>query len=112
MSTIDVNSVLAQIRTLSAQVQAQGNAARPMPKIDAATPSAGFVTLVGKAIDQVNGAQQQAASLQNRFELGDPSVDLSSVMLATSKAQVQFRAMVEVRNRLVSAYQDIMNMPI
>ena len=108
MSTIDVNSVLAQIRTLSAQ--AQGAAARPQ----AAAPANqnGFGTLVGKSIDQVNGMQQQAARLQDKFEMGDPSVDLSSVMLATSKAQVSFRAMVEVRNRLVNAYQEIMNMQV
>jgi flagellar hook-basal body complex protein FliE len=107
MSTIDVNSVLAQIRTLSAQ--AQGTTARPQP---AQAGQNGFGTLVGKSIDQVNNTQQQAARLQNQFEMGDPSVDLSSVMLATSKAQVSFRAMVEVRNRLVNAYQEIMNMPL
>jgi flagellar hook-basal body complex protein FliE len=115
MSTIDVNSVLAQIRSLSTQVQAPANAAKSASAAGAAAPAnaaQGFGSLVGKAIDQVNSTQQTAATLQNKFELGDPSVELSSVMLATSKAQVEFRAMVEVRNRLVSAYQDIMNMPI
>ena len=111
MSTIDVNSVLAQIRSLS--TQAQGAGAKVAPQATpVAAPAGGFGSMVGKAIDQVNGAQQQAATLQNKFELGDPSVELSSVMLATSKAQLEFRAMVEVRNRLVSAYQDIMNMPL
>lgn len=114
MSTIDVNSVLAQIRSLSTQVQAPANAARGAATNAAAPANAseGFGSLVGKAIDQVSSTQQTAATLQNKFELGDPSVELSSVMLATSKAQLEFRAMVEVRNRLVSAYQDIMNMPI
>jgi flagellar hook-basal body complex protein FliE len=107
MSTIDVNSVLAQIRTLS--TQAQGTAPRVQP---APASQNGFGNLVSKSIDQVNNTQQQAAHLQNQFEMGDPSVDLSSVMLATSKAQVSFRAMVEVRNRLVNAYQEIMNMPL
>ena len=109
MSTIDVNSVLAQIRTLSAQAQGTPATAKAAPAPDA---SSGFGNLVGGAIKEVNATQQQAGALQNKFELGDPSVDLSSVMLATSKAQVEFRAMVEVRNRLVTAYQDIMNMPI
>ena len=53
-----------------------------------------------------------AAQKQRAFELGDSNTDLSSVMLATTKAQVSFRAMVEVRNRVISAYQDIMNMPL
>ncbi len=112
MSTIDVNSVLAQIRTLSTQMQPPANVAKGPAAAAPAQASQGFGSLVGKAIDEVNSTQQNAATLQNKFELGDPSVELSSVMLATSKAQLEFRAMVEVRNRLVSAYQDIMNMPI
>jgi flagellar hook-basal body complex protein FliE len=107
MNTIDVNSVLAQIRALSAQ--AQGT---PQKTQVQQSSSGGFGTLVSNSIDQVNGLQQQASTLQNKFEVGDPNTDLSSVMLATSKAQVSFRAMVEVRNRLVSAYQEIMNMQI
>jgi flagellar hook-basal body complex protein FliE len=112
MSTIDVNSVLAQIRSLSAQAQAQGATVHAKPDTAPVAANGGFGTMVTKAIDGVNDAQQAASAMQNKFELGDPSVDLSSVMLATSKAQLQFRAMVEVRNRLVTAYQDIMNMPL
>jgi flagellar hook-basal body complex protein FliE len=112
MSTIDVNNVLAQIRALSTQAQGSPATSKAAVPAESSNSTQGFGSLVGKAIDGVNAAQQQAGALQNKFELGDPSVDLSSVMLATSKAQVEFRAMVEVRNRLVSAYQDIMNMPI
>ncbi len=107
MNTIDVNSVLAQIRVLSTQAQGASQKA-PVQQ----SSGSGFGTLVSGSIDQVNGLQQQASKLQDKFEMGDPNTDLSSVMLATSKAQVSFRAMVEVRNRLVNAYQEIMNMPI
>jgi flagellar hook-basal body complex protein FliE len=102
-----VNSVLAQIRALSAQASAQ-------PQKAAAAPAAseGFGTLMKDAIGKVNQAQGEAAQKQRAFELGDANTDLSSVMLATTKAQVSFRAMVEVRNRVISAYQDIMNMPL
>ena len=52
-------------------------------------------------------------SLEDRFfELGDPRADLARVMVAMQQSQVAFRATVEVRNRLVQAYQDVMNMPI
>ncbi|HSW14371.1 MAG TPA: flagellar hook-basal body complex protein FliE, partial [Solimonas sp.] len=61
---------------------------------------------------RVNEAQQDSARLQNAFAIGDKNTDLASVMVAGARAQVQFKGMVEVRNRLVSAYQDIMNMPI
>lgn len=104
---MDVNRVLAQIRTLQAQAGFKPAAARA----DAA-PQAGFDTMLKGAIERVNQTQQTAAQLQTAFARGDRDVDLSNVMLAGARAQVEFRAMVEVRNRLVSAYQDIMNMPI
>jgi flagellar hook-basal body complex protein FliE len=114
-NTIDVSQVLAQIRALSAQAGARPAAvpnAVPATGAAAAPPTASFATLASKAIDEVNTQQQAAGKLQNSFELGDPSVDLASVMLASTKAQVSFRGMVEVRNRLVSAYQEVMNLPL
>lgn len=108
MNDIDVNRVLSQIRALSAQA---ANAPSSPASAKAADPT-GFSQLVGGAIGKVNDTQNDAARMQKAFELGDPSADLASVMLAQAKAQVSFRAMTEVRNRLVSAYQDIMNMPI
>jgi len=114
MSSIDINNVLAQIRSLQPQTQIK-------PVVPEADPNAiggvakdapGFGDLLRSGIDAVADRQQEAKGLQERFELGDPNVDLATVMLASSKAGVSFRGMVEVRNRLVSAYQDIMNMPI
>ncbi|WP_293001782.1 flagellar hook-basal body complex protein FliE [Nevskia sp.] len=111
MNAIDVNSVLSQIRAMQAQA---GN--RPAPVAPAETSAAastgGFGSLLKSSIDSVAKSQNTAADLQKKFELGDPSTDLASVMLATSKSQVSFKAMVEVRNRMVAAYQDIMNMPL
>jgi flagellar hook-basal body complex protein FliE len=113
MNSIDVNRVLSQIRTLQAQA---GN--RPASAAVAGAPAAegaaenGFGGLLKNAVDSVAKAQNTAGDLQKKFELGDPNTDLASVMLATSKSQVSFKAMVEVRNRMVSAYQDIMNMPL
>jgi flagellar hook-basal body complex protein FliE len=102
-----INSVLAQIRALSAQAGTQ------QAKQTAAPNAAdGFGNLLKDAIGKVNNAQSDAQIKQRAFELGDANTDLSSVMLATTKAQVSFRAMAEVRNRVVAAYQDIMNMPL
>lgn len=111
MNEIGVNQVLAQIRSLQAQA---ANAPKP-PLANAAvsaSPQNGFATMLKTAIGEVSGAQNDAARLQQDFALGDRNTDLSSVMLASAKAQVQFKAMTEVRNRLVAAYQDIMNMPL
>lgn len=116
MNAIDVNHVLSQIRTLQAQTRNATQAVTPplaagVQKAEA-QPSGGFGALMKGAVDGVAANQNAAADAQKRFELGDPNTDLATVMLATSKSQVSFKAMVEVRNRMVSAYQDIMNMPL
>ncbi|MFT5418059.1 MAG: flagellar hook-basal body complex protein FliE, partial [Gammaproteobacteria bacterium] len=69
-------------------------------------------SLMGKALDQVNETQQTAGRLAQAFERGDKEVDVAQVMVALQKADVSFQAINQVRNRLVTAYQDIMNMPI
>jgi len=107
MSEMDVSRVLAQIRTLQSQASF-----KPATAPAAAAPTAGFDSLLKGAIDQVNQTQQTSARLQESFARGDRNTDLSTVMLAGAKAQVEFRGMVEVRNRLVAAYQDIMNLPL
>ncbi|WP_114418760.1 flagellar hook-basal body complex protein FliE [Marinospirillum perlucidum] len=71
-----------------------------------------FTTLLKQAIDNVNGHQQTANDLRTRYEMGDPNVDITNVMIAAQKSSVSFEAMTQVRNRLVSAYQEIMRMPI
>ncbi len=110
MNEMDVSRVLAQIRTL--QAQAGAAPARAAAVAPAAQDGGGFATLLKTAIGEVNQSQNSAAQLQQSFALGDRDTELSSVMLASAKAQVQFKAMTEVRNRLVAAYQDIMNMPL
>jgi len=121
MSQMEIDSVLAQIRSLSAQVRPSGAAAAGGigPAGGAASADAParsgpseFATLLSKGIDQVNQTEQRAGQLSDAFQRGQPGVELSQVMLEMQKASVSFRALTEVRNRLVSAYQDIMNMQV
>ena len=117
----DVSSVLAQIRASRPQMQypsmplaqgvpgAQGADARDGMPVKEVTP---FSSLLKQAIDNVNGHQQTANHLRDRYELGDPDVDIVNVMIAAQKASVSFEAMSQVRNRLVTAYQEVMRMPI
>jgi flagellar hook-basal body complex protein FliE len=71
-----------------------------------------FLTALKASLDQVNASQNQAAQLGAKFEKGEGNVDLNDVMVAMQKANVSFQAAVQVRNRMVSAYQTIMNMQI
>jgi flagellar hook-basal body complex protein FliE len=106
MSQLEIDRVLAQIRSLSTQV-------RPEAAQSSATAVGGpsdFATLLRQGIDQVNQSQQRATELADAFARGTPGVELPQVMVQMEKASVSFRALTEVRNRLISAYQDIMNM--
>jgi flagellar hook-basal body complex protein FliE len=80
--------------------------------VDAAAAKPDFASVLKSSIDQVNQAQQASQALTTDFELGKPGVQLHEVMIGMSKASVQFQQMVQVRNKLVSAYQDIMNMQV
>lgn len=130
MSDLQVSQVLAQIRALSQQVRPQvpgatgasgasgiagASGVGGIAGASGATGAAGagpsaFATVLANAVDQVNRSQQKADDLANAFQRGAPGVDLPQVMIESQKATVSFRALTEVRNRLVSAYQDIMNM--
>ncbi len=110
MSPVDTQSLLMQMRTLAAQARQE----TPATDVPAQQGAAGesFATLLEQGIEAVNGEQHKAAELKKAFELGDPNVELSQVMLQAQKASLSFEAMTQVRNKLVEAYKEIMNMPI
>lgn len=121
----DISSVLEQIKATRSQlkmpsstsVQAtgpswQGAYATNPEEALKVKETASFSNLLKQAIDQVNSQQQTANDLRTRYEMGDPETDLVNVMIASQKASVSFEAMAQVRNKLVSAYQEIMRMPI
>ena len=71
-----------------------------------------FADVLKGAIDQVNSSQQTAAKMSQAFAMGDDSVNLSDVMIASQKASISFQTSIQVRNKLVSAYRDIMTMQL
>ncbi len=118
-----INSILSQIRTYQSQMgqgaaaagdAARGNAIQGLAGTEAAQQAqpASFTETLRNAISGVNETQQNAGALSKAFEMGDPRADLARVMVAAQQSSVAFRATVEVRNRLVQAYQDVMNMPL
>jgi flagellar hook-basal body complex protein FliE len=79
------------------------------------TPSSSTPTIaemMGNAINQVNDTQMHAGNLSTRYTQGDPNIDLPEVMVAMQKSSVSFQAMSQVRNKLLEAYKDVMNMPV
>ena len=74
--------------------------------------SEGFGAVLARALDATDGAQQQASALGRKFQTGDATVSLEETMIAMQKANLSFQTMVQVRNRVISAYHDIMNMQV
>lgn len=73
---------------------------------------ADFGDMLSHAINNVNGLQKTSSDLQMRFDRGDEDVSLSDVMIARNKSSVAFEATIQVRNKLVEAYKELMNMPV
>jgi flagellar hook-basal body complex protein FliE len=106
MSSMQISQVLAEMRAL--QARASGISEAPTAS---AQPSE-FANLMKGSVDSVAVMQNHATALANAYEAGDKSVDLTNVMLEVQKASLAFRAMTEVRNKLVDAYQQVMNMSV
>ncbi len=113
MSTIDVNNLLSQMRHMTAQVR-PADAAPKAASIGAAQlgGQADFSSLLKQSISAVGRNQMEAGRMAASFERGDPGADLGRTMIAVQKADLSLRTMVEVRNKMVDAYKDIMNMPV
>ena len=82
------------------------------PARGTASAGASFRDAMVKALGGVSDAQVEASRLQREFSLENPAVSLESVMIASEKAKLGFTAAVSVRNRLVQAYTEIMNMQV
>ncbi|GAC15225.1 flagellar hook-basal body complex protein FliE [Aliiglaciecola lipolytica] len=74
--------------------------------------SQNFAEMLGQAINTVNDMQLDAKDQQIKFEMGDPNMSLADVMLAKEKSGIAFEATVQVRNKVMEAYKQIMNMPV
>ena len=109
MNTIDTNQLLMQLRTAAAQAKA---APAPTP-VQAEQPgAANFSSLLTQSIDKVNEMQKTSGEMTRAFEMGDPNVTLPEVMIAKSKSGLAFEGMVQVRNKMIDAYQEIMRMQV
>ena len=105
MSSMQIQQVLAEIRSLQARASGVGES-------PAAAQPSDFANLMKNSVDHVAAMENQATSLANAYEAGDKSVDLTKVMLEVQKAGLAFHAMTEVRNKLIDAYTQEMNMPV
>ena len=100
--------MVAQLKVAAARAQGSVHA----PLTEKLAGKVDFADALKASLDQVSGMQNKATELGQRFALDDDKVNLSDVMINMQKASIGFQATVQVRNKLVSAYQDIMNMQV
>ncbi len=111
----------AQIQSMLAQLRASASSARPAglesplpgkaPAVEEST-KVNFSEALKAQLDTVAKMQSTARGMEQRFQLGDDQVNLSDVMIAGQKASIAFQATMQVRNKLVQAYHDVMNMQV
>jgi len=105
-----IQAMMEQLKTAATRPAAPtlapaGPAATPSTKVD-------FSDALKASLEQVSNSQKHAEELGQRFAMGDDSVSLSDTMIAMQKSSISFQASVQVRNKLVSAYHEIMNMQV
>lgn len=109
MNVSNVDSLLAQMR--AAMTAAQGGALQA-PAATGASGGVDFANVLKSSLDGVSQAQNQAQEMQQAFVMGDDKVSLSDTMISMQKANIQFQTTLQVRNKVVAAYNDIMNMQV
>ena len=110
-----IEAMLAQLKAVAQKPSAEavvgsGATLGLQPAQSAGKPD--FAQALKASLDQVNNVQATADKLGKDFVMGDDKVSLSDVMISMQKANISFQATVQVRNKLVAAYHDIMNMQI
>jgi flagellar hook-basal body complex protein FliE len=104
---MQIQQVLAEMRALQARA-----AGTPVDAAPTTSQPTDFAALLKDSVDRIATMQNQATQLASAYESGDKSVDLTKVMLEVQKADLAFRAMTQVRNKLLDAYTQVMNMSV
>ncbi|EKT4475221.1 flagellar hook-basal body complex protein FliE [Pseudomonas putida] len=108
VQTIKMDDMLLDMRAM----RSASALSIPAHQAQASASQTGFSDLFKQALEKVHQNQQASGQFAKAFEVGNAQVDLTQVMIASQKASVSTQALVQVRNKVVQAYQDIMQMPV
>ena len=107
IDTGNIEQMLSELRSAAALVQGKATSAA-----SGTSEAVDFGQALRSAIDQVSQAQAQAHQMAEDFTAGQNNVNLPDVMVNMQKASLSFQQMVQVRNKLVTACNEVMNMPV
>ncbi len=111
-----MNSMLAQMKAMEQAASMDkapniGGGLNPVSPTSQSSPS-DFANVFKSAIDSVNEIQKESGALSTGYINGDPTIDITRVMVANQKSGLAFQSMLQVRNKLVESYKEVMNMSI
>lgn len=106
-----INPMASALQQMQAMASAAGSTGSTATADDVAG-SGDFASMLKSSLDKVNASQQTATSEAKAFELGTSDIGLNDVMLDGQKANIEFQTAVQVRNKLVTAYNDVMQMAV
>ncbi|MCQ4347282.1 flagellar hook-basal body complex protein FliE [Pseudomonas stutzeri] len=109
MSAPAIQSALQQLQTLASQAAGQSGGTQQAAQL---VGQGGFAAELRASIQRINSLQQTANGKALALQAGAPGVELADVMVDMQKASVAFQMGVQVRNRLLTAYKDVMNMQV
>lgn len=107
MEMTGIDRMLAQLRTAAALA-----ARKPQAEVKGPAEKSDFANALKVSLDQVNQVQQNAEKLTRDFTMGEAGTNLHDVVISLQKANISFQQAVQVRNKLVQAYHEIMNMQV
>lgn len=113
MQSMSLEASGNRLPSMSGSVQAGAGVGLQGSEISTVNKSGNdFGNLLKDAINNVNEVQQEAGRLKTAFEMGDHNITLAQTMVASAKAGIAFGAAVQVRNKFVEAYKEVMSMPV
>ena len=115
--SVSMDDLLARLQAARAAVTGPLGGAAPVAAPSAAPSAAGtskvdFGALLKSTLDAVDQTQHRADALGQQFQLGNPKVSLEETMIAVQQANISLQTTVQVRNKFIAAYNDIMNMQV
>lgn len=118
---MDINNLLVEMRSMKSQINAfnpEGIAEQtrgvsgPLADVKTGNTTSNFGELMQQAVNNVNDLQANAKTMATQYEQGIGDASITDVMIASQKSSVAFQGMLQVRNKVVEAYRDVMNMPV
>jgi flagellar hook-basal body complex protein FliE len=105
-------NLYAEMQSMAVQARAVGTELKLKNTAEVNPSQTDFSQLLTQALGNVNDLAQETGKLRSALEMGDPNVSLAQVMIASQKSSLAFEATVQVRNKLVESYKEIMSMPV